>query len=244
MERIARRFFLPSYDSVGYTSDVWAKREKRLSTRFPVRWFLTDTLPDLWEDYVNRPRIKAARFIRYRTWDQYHTVPTGLKPNYYDADTRMFHASFQLLVDYVEIELAALQNISEDEAACGPSNRFYAKLAKIRRKQKRDPEAGLAYLDWEIEESSGNSGINYQADAAKEKKFLYTWWTQYRPERIDCHDDPLIWGEPSDYEGDFWKWNASKKREINLMQKLEAFYTAEDTEMFHRLVEIRSKMWT
>lgn len=43
-------------------------------------------------------------YIRYRLFDKYHIVKTDLEPNYYDTDTRLIHASFSLLVDFIEKE--------------------------------------------------------------------------------------------------------------------------------------------
>lgn len=46
----------------------------------------------------------VINWFRYRTTRRYFLVNTGLEPNYYDVDTRMLHACFSLLVDFVEKE--------------------------------------------------------------------------------------------------------------------------------------------
>lgn len=58
---------------------------------------------------LHRPFLKKLHdikwWIRYRTTHKFHTVkiPT-LKPGWYDTDTRLLHASFALLENYVERE--------------------------------------------------------------------------------------------------------------------------------------------
>lgn len=44
-------------------------------------------------------------WVRYRTTNRFHVLKIGsLKPGWWDADTRILHASFALLEDYVERE--------------------------------------------------------------------------------------------------------------------------------------------
>lgn len=227
----------------------WDRRRARLKRSFPVRWFFSETLPDFHSHFIKYPMRKTKNWFRYRFKERYHVVKTGLAPNYYDADTRMIHAAFQLLVDYVEIELATSHYVGEelekeDKAVSG--RQYYKIFKRLRRKQKRDPKAGLAHLDWEINESPGSSfpiaGNQTQAQAAMEKKFLYLWWTKYRPARIDVHHHPLIWNHNGyDPSKDVFSQDCSYQH--HLMHELEKFYNAEDTEMFRRLVEIRDRMW-
>jgi hypothetical protein len=61
---------------------------------------------DIGRDYrylVNRVK-DTYYWVRHRTVDKYHVVRTGLEPGYYDKDTQMIHACFNLLVEFVDRE--------------------------------------------------------------------------------------------------------------------------------------------
>jgi len=247
-EKIARRFILPPHPPFAMAWNGWTKREERLKRCFPIRWFIWETVPDLW-NYKVRNRIHRARnWIRFRTYDRYHLVDTGLEPNYYDPDHRMLHANFQILVDYVEIELAAMNlamgegNMLENMSTGWKLNKFRKLYRKFRRDSERLPEEGLKHLDWEIEECALSNPS--QAESAKEKKLLYLWWTVWRNERVDPLTTPLIWGKDEDITSPFSVVTSNKDRSLyKLSTKLEEFYLAEDDEMLARLVKIRRSLW-
>lgn len=240
LEKIARRFLLPNYTTHLRTFVSWSRHDARMQRSFPVRWFFRETVPQAWSDWVVRPKNVFFQFFRFRFKDRYHVVKTGLKPGYWDSDTRMLHAAFNLLKDYVEIELAAINSAANDPFPSGSSKKFYQNLSRFRRKRTRNPESGISYLDWEIEHCDGhsyNTKSMTQGNIAQEKKFLYLWWTKYRPQRIDIYSHPLIWGEGKD-ESKYQRF------EHHLIQQLETFYEEEDEEMLARLVRIRTFLWT
>jgi hypothetical protein len=248
LEKIARRFTFPKYNDMALTWDAWDKRNERLKRNFPVRWFINETIPDLWRDYVMSPARKVRQFFRYRFKERLHIIELDLKPGYYDPDTRLIHGAFQMLVDYVEIQLAAMHHAAEEaEKSPGePRKRYDLRIRRMKRKHGRDPEAGLAYLDWQINESQLPGvpmlgGIT-QSEYAKEKKFLYEWWTVYRKQRANLHNDPLIW-DHNDYDPKVSIFSQNTRYQHHLMHQLEVFYEDEDTEMLHRLINIRSRMW-
>jgi hypothetical protein len=182
---------------------------------------------------VVEPYRSVEDFIRYRTKHRYHLVDTGLKPGYYDTDTRMLHSCFNLFVDYVEIELAAM-NLSR-EADDGTSKTFYETWFQFKRKRIRDASQGIALLDREIQQNNYPGSRN---QLFVEKKFLYTWWKVYRPLRSDPYTDQLIWDvNPKTGEAIF-------KDRYALVDNLADFYEAEDTEMLVRLMNVRSSLWT
>lgn len=248
LEKVARRFVFPRYDDRAMTFEGWDSFNARMKSSFPIRWFFNRTIPDLWTTRIQHPISDIKRFFRYRLTKRLHVVKTGLRPGYYDADQRMLHSAFSLLKDYVEIELAAMYAVSNDAGNNpGESSRsYYERLGRYKSKNERNPEAGLAYLDWEINDSDGSQvsfGGGTQGDIAREKKFLYLWWTQYRPQRLDLYKDPLIWSGEG-YNPTISVFNQNCAFQYHLVGQLDEFYEAEDEEMLHRLIHIRKMMWT
>jgi hypothetical protein len=82
------------------TSEEWAKWESETRANRPVAYFLFETLPTEVSYLLYRVK-NAMRWVRYRTFDRYHIVHTGLKPGYYDVDTRMLHAVMHLVGEFV-----------------------------------------------------------------------------------------------------------------------------------------------
>lgn len=241
LEKFLRRFILPPHKPVALPWGRWSVREDRIKRTFPVRFFIWETLPD-WFNHSIKRRWKDARlWIRYRTTDKYHVLKMDLKPGYYDPDTRMLQAVFQILQDYVEIELASMHDVVSDGDASESTGNFLKrlgrKIASRRKRNDRNPESGLAYLDWEINETGGN-----QASDAAEKKELYLWWTQYRPARLNPYDTPMI---PLERNGPIFNQPPGTNREAyKLIHNLENLYHAEDENMLIRLMKIRSSLWT
>lgn len=86
----------------------WDKWRDDMKARFPVRYFIYESIPDVWDDIwkygIHRffKNIKWKILHRYHPKYKYHIVRTRLEPGYYDPDTQMFEAVFGLLCDYVE----------------------------------------------------------------------------------------------------------------------------------------------
>lgn len=93
--------------------------------------------------------------IRHRTVNRFHVVDTGLKPDYYDKDIILLHACFNLLVDFVEVECAAVQGAT--------------KLP--------NPEEGVKRLQEKAK------FLWWQGKSAQEALCLYYWWKNIRPMR-------------------------------------------------------------
>ena len=124
---------------------------------------------------------KLLDYIRFRTYDRYDRIKlNSLEPSYYDVDTRLLHGMFNLLVDFVEIEKANMEIIfGEDDLYSRPTfhkwySRIYRRIKKLFSTQ-RFPEKGLAYLDWEINNTDKDFPES-QREYAKEEKELYLWW--------------------------------------------------------------------
>ena len=81
-------------------------------------------------------------WVTHRTIDKYNKIEIpSLKPGYYDKDTQMLHGMFDLLVDYVECELAWMQLILSEEQRLVP---WWQSLKRYRNLHGR--EFGLKYL--------------------------------------------------------------------------------------------------
>jgi hypothetical protein len=199
---------------------AWVDWDKQMKKKYPVRYFLTDTLPDLWETFGRKTKDKIW-WVRYRTINRNHVIKIrSLEPGWMDRDERMLHANFQILVDYVEIELAR--------------NEY-----KTPSVGKRDREKGLAHLDWEINDDACKRGPSpTQSEAAKEKKSLYLWWVDYRLGREDAWSHPAIWKD-NDPEDD------ATSDECNAQAiYMEELHAAEDQRMLERLIAIRTTLWS
>lgn len=73
------------------------ENKKLLGWRYAIR----TEMRDIWGVRQLQDFIWA---IRYRTYKKFHVVKMDLKPGYYDIDTRLVHANFCLLAEYVEKE--------------------------------------------------------------------------------------------------------------------------------------------
>ena len=96
--------------------DIWNKNSKE---KYPFEYFLLETIPDKWNNFTKfftHPINDFRFYVRSRFFDKYHLVNTGLKPGgYYEVDTRLIHSAFNLLVDYIEVECAHMNSLSNKE---------------------------------------------------------------------------------------------------------------------------------
>lgn len=82
----------------------WAQFDEEQKAKYPIRWFLFDTIPMWWD--VTRGRIKRAKWgfkHKYLPRHKYHIVRTSLEPGYYDPDIRILYATMDMVREYVEI---------------------------------------------------------------------------------------------------------------------------------------------
>lgn len=183
-------------------------------------------------------------WILHRTTHRYHIIKTGLTPDYHDIDTLMLHGNFNLLVDYVEIQLA-----SNNLSASYEYNIPFFKGLKYKFSNWRSREHGLDHLQWEktlTEESP------QQAERAIAVEKLYLWWKDIRPARVEVeyakHPNAEKFGfmgvlsekYQTEYPDEYNAWSASAKASIN---QEDAWYD-EDTEMLIELMKIRRGLWT
>ena len=166
----------------------------------------------------------------YRTFYRVHILDSGLPPGYHDKDELMIHSCFQLLVNYVEDELAWMQFISfhetRDSKPWWLSDKFYVK--------NNAREFALKYLGyWETQqpnESNGTTEEELKRLRKKDKtiKNLYLWWKDSRPIRKDPYEN----------------WKNRDQHSWSNAWKIEQMYAREDQKMLFQLINIRQGLWT
>jgi len=247
----------------------WETWEDNFKKDRPWAYFFTE---GLW-DYVNgitypiTRRIKDAKYwVRHRTFDKYHIVHTGLKPDYYDTSVRMLHANFNLLVDYVEIELAWKNVVFDPDKKEKYTFPFFSK-GFFRIKNHRSPEAGLDYLQWEKtlvnDENMGykKGDVEYgtpcsQAQRAMDVESLYFWWKNSFLKRQDPMD-LSGWSAFCDRMRDEGKGKLfvaddkmtkedkqEQRRVLDLCRQIEEQHMKEEEDMLIKLMKIRQGLWS
>ena len=208
------------------TSKDWSTWETEAKVAEPIKYWLLETLPDwfMWNiGYAVTRTYRDAKFaVKCRTAKRYHVVNCGLKPGYYDDDTRMLHACFSILVDYVEHELPLM-------------NGWFKETLRRRFTHwpRRSREEGIKHLEWE----KALNDSPRQSNAAVEKMELYLWWKDVRPLRPNPDDEYCLLYESGVDDG-LLRAAALRSGEI------EAAQYEEDDRMLQRLVAIRSSLWT
>lgn len=188
-----------------------------------------------------RYRAKDALYhLRRRLWRPFNVVrvPT-LPPTWRDADTRLLHAAFAILVNVVEEEewFEHWAFAPEDHGACGG-------------------EPACIHCD---------EMAHYwpqRMDECAEVGFLYDWWKNVRPVRVDpddwLHDRCLVEGIPTGFDWEstdspdistmiFRGTPAQQARRVELTLEsadMEEAHEEMDTAMLVRLMQIRRTLWT
>lgn len=240
------------YDPPGaLSSKGWRLFNKEFQEKAPVRFWLRKSLRHNFLYPISRTNQRIYSWFSYRLFNRYHRIDTGLKPGYYELDTRILHVNFNLLKDFVECELAWTKVLhSEDE-------RWYMRLRVIRMFQRsrfRKPDLGLEYLEWASKLDDPNlppfERSDGQAIAAREIAILYDWWINKRPSRkrikIPHYTDQGL-GDLSVLDEDFDKDAEDYKQSKDAMDaqaKLDIEWDEEDNEMLIRLIKIRHDLWT
>lgn len=238
----------------------WEEWEEKMRKERPLAYWLNETVPDFFDNIyksTTKPFNDLRYWIRYRVFDKYHVINTGLEPGYADCDTRMLHGMFNMLVDFVEIEKAWMNVVfSKDNRK--KYNYPWFSLGWLRFKNFRCKQAGIDYLDWECTLSSPllpeHERCESQAVTAYEILELYKWWTEIRPNRPD-HMDASGWSNWCRYRDekgyrlfDDSQYTEEEKIEerriLDLTRKIEEEQHQEDEEMLVRLIKIRRSLWT
>lgn len=159
---------------------------------------------------------------------------------YHDPDYILLYSSFQILVDYVEIESA----VFGPDVLDTPLEKFYDILDTIPGLRWFLPPAqnamkGLLKLKWEMSLKDHPS----QVESAKAIYKLYKFWVHDRPQRTDP------WDMVSDDETEkVWSHkpltlSPSYQEQLLRASILEDKYHEEDDEMLQLLMKYRRCLW-
>jgi len=253
------------------TAEEWDDWTTTAQMKHNFRYWLAEEALGHIQDFVTWP-TRTLYDIKYYVNNRWVTRTNSLtahardiKPGQWqDVGNRFLPCLFNELVDFVEIETAWSQiawGEKEDTAKYNPP--FYA-TGWFRWRTWRCPKAGLDNLKWQSElihnEDYCKDEPYYmkptpQAVKAQEILALYTWWTEVYPNRPDAYN-ASGW---TDYceasrlsNGGKINWSSDKSPELKkqsskahkALQKLEADYEKEDTDMMIRLIKVRHGLWT
>lgn len=252
------------------TAKGWKEWERTAMREQPVAYWINEVAIDR----IVRNLTKVTGFyndlrygIKYRFFDRYHLINTGLNPGYHDADERMLHGMFNLLVDFVEIEKAWMHVVFDREEREKRKYPWWS-IGWTRFKSFRDPEAGIDHLRWETTldnpDLSQAERSSTQAQTARELLVLYYWWKDVRPKRLDpmdasgwsdyCDQRRKASSEKNNGDPDFWDFidteddspeeRAKTSEILEKCRKIDEEYAQEDEEMLIRLIKVRKAMWT
>jgi len=235
------------------SSKGWRLFNKEFKEKAPIRyWFHNDfrrsvILPIKWK----KDAIRS--WIRYRTYDKYHILDTGLPPDYHSVEQQMLHVNFNMLKNFVEVEQAW------QHFCWSPEKEKRTRLQKFFRTyyryKFRRPDLGIKHFEWAstLDDPAlpPHERSDYQAMAAREILALYDWWVNKRPARkeievpeyshqglndiLSCFDD--------DFDRDAEDYKAHVAG-MEAQEKLEQEWVKEDEEMLIRLIKIRMSLWT
>lgn len=252
------------------TAEEWRAWEKKAKVK-KVRYWLAEKGLDNLQNFVCWPinRLNDVRFYIHNRWVfKYHALTSNLKRGgWYEFDTRLLHAIFDELVNFVEIEQAWMLVVFSDEEREKYKTPWYRTLFHIG--VWRCPEAGLAYLDWAaglkndedwLDKNNPSFGQpTSQALAAQEILDLYKWWKEERPKRLDpseasgwngyCDEKrKMTEDDGADIFWDNFITNEEDKEHsrniLDNLHKMEKEQEEEDTAMLIRLIKIRQSLWT
>jgi len=253
------------------TSEEWDEWHTQATKAHPIRYWLADTALDNLQDFVTWP-IRKIYDVKYYINNRWVTRTHSLTAHsrditpgqWQDVGNRFLPCLFNELVDFVEIE-TAWHHIAwgNEEAVTKYNPPFYAS-GWFRWRTWRCPQAGIDNLTWQSElihnEEYCKDQPYYmkptpQAVKAKEILALYKWWTEVYPKRPDPYDASgwTAYCELSRLaNGGKMTWSADKSPELKKasklahkeLQKIEAAYEKEDTDMMIRLIKVRHGLWT
>jgi len=230
-------------------NDQWTKWDNNYKKRYPIIYWLEWELPLMYYNIINK--INFIPYMLNKYIRKPHIIDTKLKPMYYDKDRLMLHGMFSLLVDFVEIECLNLY-------------KFCMELTdedKQLIKKGQGSKLGVKYLQYKDPESDddveGEREL-YEEQCKKDNEILklYFWWKK-RMNRED-HNEAEVTGLNAYYDYLSKKYNGlfngmnnytleEKKKCQELNKKcndLEIKHFNKDQEMLHKLIDLRTYLWT
>jgi len=233
------------------SSEGWREWERTAKTVHPIRYWLVEEALNTTQEWVNYPLDKLHDF-KYYIINRYVTKSHALTSNlprgaFYEVDTRIMYCLFDELVNFVEVEKAWLKvvwgNKEDKEKYKVPG---WA-LGPFRTRTWRCPEAGIDYLNWEINDLLTRD--TPQGECAKITLELYYWWKNVYNKRQDAMDISG-WSDycARDRDNILADTKPEDKEKVDFMlvemDRIEKEYEREDEEMLIKLIKIRSSLWT
>ena len=146
-----------------------------------------------------------------------------LPPTFHEPSALFPHIMFELLRIHIEEEHSA--GFLNTPKVFKDALREYVTVKEDDVYKRSKDSYGLAEL----------RSFRFYWKTDRELCDLYEWWTVTRPQRQKAMEKAMYAWNPDDHATDSY---------LDLANKLEDEYTAEETEMLIRLVKIRNAMWT
>jgi hypothetical protein len=239
INRLIAKWKLPQCDGM-MTMEDWEAWDSKNKADYPVRFFLQDTVPGVFRSFKQRVFVGPYNWVRFRTFDRHHVLKMhDMEPHWADPDHLMLMANFQILRNFVELDLS--RNNFEWWDKRRPKGMPEWIWDKVRTRT-RSPEAGLDHMD-AIERIYAETG---QHCPAVEQRELYLWWTGSYLKRIDPWSESKIWGD-SGLDTESFSETTKRMKDGHscsaMASKLDTLYDDEEQAMLERLVAIRSTLW-
>jgi len=253
------------------TGKGWQQWELEAKQKHPIRfWIAEEALDNLQNTlhYIPDKLYELKYYINNRWISRTHSLTANashIRPgSWRDMGDRILPCLFDELVNFVEVELA-WKHIAWDEEARKKYHVPFWGTGWFRWRTWRCAQAGLDHLSWEMslindgswgtaEDDPDYGKPTFQAQKAKEILELYRWWTEVYPNRPDPYD-ASGWTAICDRRRESGKHfldlenqtaeeEAETRVSLDLCQKIEDDYHAEDEQMLIRLIKIRRSLWT
>ena len=253
------------------TSKGWRAWNELAKKSHPVRYWIAEEALDAIQSVLRWPadQLHSIKYyINNRCVTRTHTLtahPRDIRPGQWqDVGYRFLPCLFNELVNFVEVELAWWHLAWEGKEKRALYNMPWWAVGWWRWRYWRCPAAGLDNLRWQMNLVHDDTWVgaddpNYnkptqQAINAKEIYELYDWWVNQRPRRPDPYDAggwSAICDERRESGRDFFDIDDDTPEEhkrrhaaLDLSNKIEEEYEAEDEAMMIRLIKIRRALWT
>lgn len=202
---------------------TWEDWEADAMRDYPVRYFLSETVPMWWRVKISMNIEHAWYWLRTHTVHRYHKLDlrqpyTGTDDDYdwgwIDEDRQMLYACFNILVDHIDLRNSSKYHYGTTEKD----------FAALRKEIEEDKEGCVITL-------------KNQLHFLEEAKALYDYWTVKR--KVDLNKRRALlhdWHNNRGQDPGEHKWNA--------LQKAEEEFDKEEEEMLIRLMKIRRYLWT
>ena len=252
LKRLPKRFkrWMAFNPPGALTSNGWRSFDIEFRVKAPIRYWFHRDFKRIFVYPIKWKYEEIYLWIRYRTTDRYHIVKTGLPPGYDNLDKIMLHTNFNLLKDFVEIDLAYGEYWSNDTPKTWFEKHmpFYSVFVTFRK-----PELGIKHLEWASKLDDPSLPPHEQspghAIAARETLALYKWWVEDRPNRksveirhpVDSNTNLMDIFKPAVRLTPEYKRYRS---DLAKSDKQEARWEKEDDKMLIRLMKIRQTLWT